>query len=207
MPLIFSRSHILTLVLASVWLTWPAWSQQSQRQRQLLAPVAACQFEGWSNETGEMGLPVRLTPEVEAIVISRLPPPVSRGLDEFAVTVSVVGWRPGWFKIDSAAFPPHAYGPGTPRREVFTGQGWVPSMAIKTQLAGAALKETPESNSRTIAALSGERVVGDSAFRFSPDTVAVREVLGCRGTWVHVDTELGRGWVARACAEQLGPCS
>jgi hypothetical protein len=188
-------------------LATPVLAQQSERQRKLQTPAAICQFEGWSNETGEAGLPVRLTPEATGQVIFNLPPPVTRGLDEFAVTVEVVGWRPGWFKIESAAFPPHAYGPGTPKRSVFMGQGWVPSIAINAQLAGPALKATPTNGSRTIATLKGERTVGDAVVQMSPESVAVRQLLACRGTWVHVDTELGRGWVARVCAEQLGPCS
>lgn len=194
------------MVLAAGEAAAQALLQTPAPRGRAVAPVATCDVEGWSNESGEEGLPVRNAPAGDGLAISRLPPPIARGLDEFAVTVRIIGWRPGWFQIGEAAYPPNAYGPGTPRRPVFMGTGWVPTAAIKVQLAGDALRLTPEPGSRILAPLVGERGSGDARFAYGPADVAVSRVLACRGRWVEVETEFGRGWVARACGEQLAPC-
>jgi SH3-like domain-containing protein len=179
---------------------------EPQRLRLTGTPVISCAFEGWSNDLDETGLPVRAAPDRYATVIARLPPPVVLGLDEIAVVVSVTGYSDGWFRIDEAAFPTSARGTGAPRREVFRGSGWVPAPTIKAQLAARSLRARPDARAPQVAALSGRRQSGGSSFAFGPDGVGVRRLLACQGTWVEAETELGRGWVERVCAEQLETC-
>lgn len=145
-------------------------------------------------------------PQTGARSISRLPQPVSRGLDEFAVTVTVTGYSPGWFRIGEASFPPEAYGPGTPKRVVFQGQGWVPAASLKAQLASRELKAAPQAGARTIAPLGGTQRMGSGSMAFGPDGVAVRRLISCSANWVEVETEFGTGWVARVCSEQMDIC-
>lgn len=180
---------------------------QSQRPRSTAPEAAvACRFEAWAHEVGENGLPVLAAPQDGARSISRLPQPVSRGLDEFAVNVTVTGYSPGWFRIAEASFPPEAYGPGTPKRVVFQGQGWVPASALKAQLASRELKAAPQQGARTIAPLGGTQRMGSGSMEFGPDGVAVRRLIACRANWVEVETEFGTGWVARVCGEQMDIC-
>lgn len=180
---------------------------QSQRPRSTAPEAAtACRFEAWAHEVGESGLPVLAAPRAGTRSISRLPPPVSRGLDEFAVNVTVSGYSPGWFRIAEASFPPEAYGPGTPKRVVFQGQGWVPAATLKAQLASRELKAAPQTTARTIAPLGGTQRMGSGSIAFGPDGVAVRRLISCRANWVEVDTEFGIGWVAQVCGEQMDTC-
>ena len=73
-------------------------------RRLFLDGTVECRFEGWSNDLDEKGQPVRAAPDAGATVVGRLPPPVGIGLDEVSVTVSVTGYRDGWFRIDTALF-------------------------------------------------------------------------------------------------------
>ncbi len=169
-------------------------------------PITPCAFEGWSNDLDETGLPVRAAPDRYATVIARLPPPVVLGLDEIAAVVRVTGYSDGWFRIDTAAFPTSTRDTGAPRREVFRGSGWVPAPTIKAQLAARSLRLRPDAKSPQVAALSGRRQARGGSFMFGPDGVGVRRLLSCQGNWVEAETELGRGWVERVCAEQLEAC-
>lgn len=197
----------LALLAAMLVVPFETALAQSQRPRSTAPEAAvACRFEAWAHEVEPNGLPVLAAPQVGARSISRLPPPVSRGLDEFAVNVTVTGYSPGWFRIAEAAFPPEAYGPGTPKRVVFQGQGWVPAGALKAQLASAELKAAPQANARTLSPLGGTQRMGSGSISFGPDGVAVRRLISCRANWVEVETEFGTGWVARVCAEQMDVC-
>jgi hypothetical protein len=165
-------------------------------------PVAGCQFEGWSNDPDPAGLPVRYEPQPDSASLGRLPPPRVIGLDELAVLVKVTGYRDGWFRIDSAFFPGEADANYRPSAPAFRGTGWVPTAMVKATLGADALLVAPRRDARRKAALTGKR----GGFPITPDTVAVKRLLSCSGTWVEVDTEFGIGWVERVCARQLGSC-
>jgi hypothetical protein len=167
-----------------------------------------CRFEGWSNDLDQGGQPVRAAPDAAAAVVGRLPPPVSVGLDEVSVTVTVTGYRDGWFRIGEAGYSDEVQGVPVPRNRVVKAIGWVPARAVKALLAARELKAQPARDAATVAALSGlRRDAGGGQVGFAPDGVAVRRLIGCRGAWVEVETELGTGWVDKVCARQLGPCS
>ena len=70
-------------------------------------------------------------------------------------------------------------------------------------LAGVGADTPPRADAPVRASLSGRR----GGFPLTPDGVAVRRLLGCRGAWVEADTEFGIGWVDRVCGRQLEPCS
>lgn len=204
MPLKNTRAGLLILVTITAA---GSVAGQSPRPRSTAPEAAvACSFEAWAHEVGEAGLPVLAAPQPGARSISRLPQPVSRGLDEFAVNVTVTGYSPGWFRIGQASFPPEAYGPGTPKRVVFEGNGWVPAAALKAQLASSELKAAPQQSARTLAPLGGTQRMGSGSMRFGPDGVAVRRLISCNRNWVEVETEFGTGWVSRVCGEQMDVC-
>lgn len=166
--------------------------------------TVSCLFEGFSVDPDPAGLPVRTEPRTDAPSYNRLPPPRVVGVDEIAVVVRVVGFRDGWFRIDSAWFPGESKpGGGAASAPAYRGDGWVPVPTIKATLAGKALRTAPQADAPVRASLSGRR----GGFPLTPDGVAVRRLLGCRGAWVEVDTEFGIGWVDRVCGRQLEPCS
>ncbi|HEX8165274.1 MAG TPA: hypothetical protein VF601_05735 [Beijerinckiaceae bacterium] len=166
-----------------------------------------CRFEGWSNDLDEKGQPVRAAPDRAAAVVGRLPPPVSVGLDEVSVTVTVTGWRDGWFRIAEAGYSDEVQGVPVPRNRVVKATGWVPAGGVKALIAARELKAQPAREAATVAALQGFRSEpGGRRVGYGPDGVAVKRLLSCRGPWVEVETELGTGWVDKVCARQLGAC-
>src|SRR5215216_959826 len=90
-----------------------------------------CRLEGWSNDLDEKGQPVRASPDANAAVVGRLPPPVSVGLDELSVTVTVTGYRDGWFRVGEAGYSDEVQGVKVPRNRVVKATGWVPAAGIK----------------------------------------------------------------------------
>jgi hypothetical protein len=166
-----------------------------------------CRFEGWSNDLDERGQPVRALPEVGATVVGRLPPPVSVGLDELSVTVTVTGYRDGWFRVSEAGYSAEAQGVAVPRNRVVKATGWVPAAGVKALIAARELKAQPSREAPAVAALSGLRSEpGGARVGFGPDQIAVKRLLSCRGSWVELETEFGRGWVEKVCARQLSAC-
>ena len=164
-------------------------------------------FEGWSNDLDEKGQPVRAAPGASATVVGRLPPPVSVGLDELSVTVTVTGCRDGWFRVSEAGYSAEVQGVPVPRNRVVKATGWLPVAGIKALIASGELKAQPAREAPTIAALSGFRTeAGGARVGFGPDQIAVKRLLSCRGSWVEVETEFGRGWVEKVCARQLSTC-
>lgn len=174
----------------------PLWA------RRVTAPVVSCQFEGWSNDPDPGGLPVRTEPAPDSPPLGRLPPPRVIGVDELAVLVRVNGYRDGWFRIDTAFFPAEADQNNRQSATVFRGAGWVPSAMVKATLGSDALMVAPRREAKRKASLTGKR----GGFPITPDTIAVKRLLSCNGTWVEADTEFGIGWVERVCARQLGSC-
>ncbi|HEX8662513.1 MAG TPA: hypothetical protein VF744_00615 [Beijerinckiaceae bacterium] len=165
-----------------------------------------CRFEGWSNDLDEKGQPLRATPDPAAIPVARLPPPVGMGLDEVSVTVTVTGFRDGWFRISEAGYSDEVQGVPVPRR-VARATGWVPASGVKALIAAKELKSAPSREAATVAALSGFRSEpGGRRVAFGPDGIAVKRLLSCRGSWVEAETGLGTGWVEKVCARQLGAC-
>ena len=102
-----------------------------------------CRFEGWSNDLDEKGQPVRAAPDAGAIVVGRLPPPVGIGLDEVSVTVTVTGYRDGWFRIAEAGYSDEVQGVRVPRNRVVKATGWVPAAGVKALIAAKELKQAP----------------------------------------------------------------
>ena len=174
----------------------PLWA------RRVTAPVVSCQFEGWSNDPDPGGLPVRTEPAPDSPPLGRLPPPRVIGVDELAVLVRVNGYRDGWFRIDTAFFPAEADSNNRQSATVFRGAGWVPSAMVKATLGSNDLMVAPRRDAKRKASLTGKR----GGFPITPDTIAVKRLLSCNGTWVEADTEFGIGWVERVCARQLGSC-
>jgi len=194
------RAAVLALtMLASV-------AAQAQGAR---APdgTVECRFEGWSNDLDEKGQPVRAAPEPGATVVGRLPPPVSAGLDELSVTVTVTGYRDGWFRVSETGYSDEVQGVRVPRNRVVTATGWVPAGGVKALIAAREPKAQPAREAPTVAALSGFRIEpGGGRVGYGPDQIAVKRLLSCRGSWVEVETEFGRGWVEKVCARQLSAC-
>lgn len=173
----------------------------------ILGPMVACSFEGWSNDPDPAGLPVRANPDPYAPSIGRIPPRKVIGLDEIAPTVQVDGYQDGWFRISGASLPTEADPNHTRMYTVFRGQGWVPSVMVKTALAATVLRTAPRANAARRASLQGSRPDGQGgSFPITPDMVAVKKLLSCKGNWVEVDTELGPGWVDKVCGRQLTGC-
>jgi hypothetical protein len=171
--------------------------------KQVTGPAVACAFKGWSNDPDPAGLPVRQNPDNASPSIARLPPPKVIGFDEFAVIVTVTGYKDGWFRISEAAFPDEAYPQGgNTGRPVFSGQGWVPAPTVKATLGSDVLRTAPRADAPRKASLKGTR----GGFPFTPDVVGVKRLMSCNGSWVEADTEFGLGWVAKVCARQLSAC-
>ena len=194
----------LFLVLALIGWAGPA---AAQAPRPPTEGTVECRFEGWSNDLDEKGQPVRAAPDAAATVVGRLPPPVGIGLDEVSVTVSVTGYRDGWFRIAEAGYSDEVQGVRVPRNRVVKATGWVPAAGVKALIAAKELKQAPARESATVAALSGFRSEsGGRRVGFRPDGIAVKRLTACRGSWVELETELGTGWVEKVCARQLGAC-
>ena len=164
--------------------------------------VASCLFEGWSAATDPMGGPVRARPDPAAPVVGRLPPPADSGVDRVAVAVTVTAYRDGWFRIGEASFSEEA---GSAAGLVDVA-GWVTAEAVTAQLAGRDLRAAPQVSAPLVGPLTGFRREGRLTVLQGPEGVEGRRLLACRGMWVEAATELGRGWVERVCARQLGPC-
>ena len=173
----------------------------------ILGPMVACSFEGWSNDTDPGGLPVRANPDPYAPPIGRIPPRKVIGFDEIAPTLQVDGYQDGWFRISGASLPTEADPNHARMYAVFKGQGWVPSAMVKAALASSVLRTAPRADAPRKASLQGSRPDGQGgSFRITPDMVAVKKLLSCKGNWVEVSTEFGPGWVDRVCGRQLTGC-
>lgn len=165
--------------------------------------VVSCDFQAWSVDRNLLGLVVRLEPNEASAALARLPPPRVIGVDEVAVILTVTGYSKGWFRIGSAFFPAEA-DEALARQSVswFRGEGWVPADSIKATLASDTLLAAPRRGAPVKATLRGTR----GGFPLTPDSVAVKRLVSCQGTWVEAETEFGTGWVARVCGRQLSTC-
>src|SRR3712207_5569388 len=127
----------VTAALAAMALL--AFSGEASAQGSRPDGTVECRFEGWSNDLDEKGQPLRATPDPAAVPVARLPPPVSMGLDEVSVTVTVTGFRDGWFRIAEAGYSDEVQGVPVPRR-VARATGWVPASGVKALIAAKELK-------------------------------------------------------------------
>jgi hypothetical protein len=155
---------------------------------------------------GERGIEARAAPDAGAPVIARLPDPILVGDAEVAVAFTVTAHVPGWFRIEEAGFSdevPHVAG----GRRVPLDRGWIPEGAVRTSLAAIALRSAPAEDAPVAARLQGlYRLPGTAFVLFGPEGVGLRRVVGCRGPFVEVETDMGRGWTDRICARQRSPC-
>ncbi|KAA2237361.1 hypothetical protein [Salinarimonas soli] len=182
------------LILALALLASPARAQ---------APVD-CLVEAYGHGTG---VAVREAPSPEAAVLLRLPDPVLVGDGEVAVAFTVTGWVPGWFRIEEAGYSDEVgFVPGG-RRVPLERAGWVAQDAVRTTAAGLELRAEPREGAPVSARVMGlQRMPGSVFVLHGPEGVGVRALRACRGAWVELDTDMGRGWTDAVCARQRTAC-
>lgn len=190
MPARASTSLLLALCLAS-----PAALAQ--------AP-AACLVEAYGQGRG---IEARASPSPDAPVLVRLPDPVQVGDQEVAVSFTVTGHVPGWFRIEEAGFSDEVPFLAEGRRVPLDGPAWIAEEAVRTTIAGVTLRAEPDEAAPEAARLQGlQRMPGAVFVLFGPEGVGLARLSGCRGTWIEAETDMGRGWTQAVCSRQRSPC-
>jgi hypothetical protein len=169
----------------------------------LPAGITACSTAAWSNDRDPKGLNVRALPSGSAKVVARLPGP----RNDYGVAFRIVGYKDGWFLIEGADDPD--YDDNAPKGQtIYGGRGWVSSRLVASSLAEGDLMSSPHVDAAVTLRLSGD--LGGAGY--GADSVPVREILECRGTWTRVRVEdpptrrMFTGWVSRLCGNQVTTC-
>lgn len=165
---------------------------------------AACLVEAYGQGRG---IEARAAPSPEAPVVARLPDPVLVGDQEVAVSFTVTGHVPGWFRIEEAGFSDEVPFLAEGRHVPLDGPAWVPEEAVRTTIAGVTLRAKPDEAAPESARLQGlQRMPGAVFVLFGPEGVGMSRVAACRGTWIEAQTDMGRGWTQAVCSRQRSPC-
>jgi hypothetical protein len=169
---------------------------------------------------------VRDAPDLNARVLGRLPArDIGRALQStgsFIVRaeVEVIGYRKGWFLIESGGAGPPYYDADLPPPKPYRGRGWVAANLLTAELLRNKLKQAPSEHSADVVDLF---VLGkDGTLLVDPQSVKMRRLIACSGDWVQVEVALVkgmtpllesgapkgavRGWANGTCAEQFTTC-
>jgi hypothetical protein len=155
--------------------------------------MVACQLSGWSNDTDPAGLNIRSGPSGTASVIARLkqrPENANGDSPEF----HILGFKDGWFLIEGANYG--SYGDPPPKVPPYGGAGWVHGSKLGGELTGAGdtLRTAPDPSAPILARAD----VGES--------IAVKALIACQGSWVKISSSLGAGWAPGLCSNQVTTC-
>jgi hypothetical protein len=179
----------------------------------LPAGVTECQFRAISNDPDPAGLNVRDAPDRNAHVVGRLLPRHVGG-ETVQAEVQVIGYRKGWFLIESTPY----YDAGQPKS--YSGRGWVAASLLTAGLLRDRLKQAPSEQAADVLDL---RVVDKEGIPLvEPHSVKMRRIIACSGDWVQVEVALVkgmkpllktdapagavRGWANGTCTAQLTTC-
>lgn len=177
--------------------------------------VEACLVSGWSNDPDPNGLNVREAPNGSAKILGIVPPPRkmprNSGLDiagPVKAEFRIIGYRDGWFLIDTIKAPGVPYGEAYPRSlpQPYKGRGWVAASRV-----GAAPSNGGLPVGRLYKAPHAEAaystIESSDGSLFGADTPLAR-VLACTGRWGLIETKEGqRGWTRSLCSNQVTNCS
>ena len=167
-----------------------------------------CWVSAWSADRDPKGLNVRAEPSAQAKVLGQLAPPMKDpDLGEtLAKEVSIIGYRSGWFLIDTRIeADEEKQGVRAGRKRWFEGRGWISARMVAANTAHSGLGEhklfaapTPLAHWTIGRQQDGAPLTGDSA---------LARIHACSWTWALVDAEGGqRGWRRRLCSNQLTTC-
>jgi hypothetical protein len=154
--------------------------------------TTACSFRAWAADPDPQGLNVRSAPNLKAAVLGHYIWRKNADAGNF-VEFNVKGFRDGWFLIDGGSYGDYG---DAPSEAPYGGRGWVHGSRIAGQLLGLThgLRAEPD-------AKASEKPLGKA-----PDAVVVKQLLACKGDWVKIDTDVGTGWVAGLCSNQVTTC-
>lgn len=153
----------------------------------------ACSLRAWAADPDPQGLNVRAAPNTSAAILGHYIWRKNADAGNF-VEFNINGFKDGWFLIDGGTYGD--YGDPPPPEPVYSGRGWVHGSRIAGQLLGLThgLRAEPD-------AKASEKPLGKA-----PDAVVVKKLLACKGNWVKLDTDVGTGWVAGLCSNQVTTC-
>jgi hypothetical protein len=174
---------------------WAAFGARAVAAESIAVPpdTVACSFRAWAADPDPQGLNVRSAPNLKAAVLGHYIWLKNADAGNF-VEFNVKGFRDGWFLIDGGSYGD--YGDPPPPEPLYSGRGWVHGSRIAGQLFGTThgLRAEPDSKAT-------EKPLGKA-----PDAVVVKQLLACKGDWVKIDTDVGTGWVAGLCSNQVTTC-
>lgn len=155
--------------------------------------TTVCSFRAWAADPDPQGLNVRSAPNLKAAVLGHYIWQKNADAGNF-VEFNVTGSRDGWFLIDGGSYGD--YGDPPPKEPLYSGRGWVHGSRIAGQLLGLThgLRAEPDSKAP------------EKPLSKAPDAVVVKQLLACKGDWVKIDTDVGTGWVAGLCSNQVTTC-
>ncbi len=181
----------------------------------LPAGVTECNFGALSNDRDPAGLNVHEAPDLSAPVVGRLLPPTDIGNGTMVrATVQVIGYRKGWFLIETGPYNDFDFTvKGRPRP--YTGRGWVVGTMLTAELLRDRLKQAPSETSADVVLLQSDAGA-------DPQNVKMRRLMACSGDWTLVEIALEnglkplldthapkgamRGWANGTCTEELTTC-
>ncbi len=174
-----------------------------------------CLLRAWSNDPDPAGLNVRAAPSAQAKVLGIVPPPRMMPKEEEAFgpgparsEFRVIGYRDGWFLIDSIKAPGVAYEVPYPRHlpQAYKGRGWVNGRMIGGALAYGGLPPGRLYVSPHADAASSEHLTSDGHLIGAGERVS--RIHACSGSWALIETPRNqRGWRRRVCSNQVTNCS
>ncbi len=175
----------------------------------------ACSLRAWSNDTDPSGLNMRAAPSSRAKVIGIVPPPRMMPKEQEAFgpgpaksEFRIIGYRDGWFLIDSITPPGVAYEVPYPRHlpKAHKGRGWVNGQMIGGALANGGLPPGRLYVSPHADAVFNEHLSHGGHHIGAGDRI--RRIHACTGSWALIETERGqRGWWRHVCSNQVTNCS
>ena len=157
------------------------------------ADMIACAAEGWAAHPDSAALNVRAAPNTTAAILGHHIWRKNAEAGNF-VEFHIKGSKDGWLLIEGGSYGD--YGDPPPAEPVYSGLGWVHGSRVAGQLLGGTHSLSAEADPKSAQTPLGK----------APDAVVVKKVLACKGIWVKLETDVGTGWVAGLCSNQVTTC-
>jgi hypothetical protein len=170
----------------------------------------ACALDGYVTDPDPAGTNVRAAPRADAAIVGHLPSEAERKQDSADAgrpQFRILGSRNGWLLIRDAHIEDPAHGSSP----LFAGPGWISGGLVGFTIGSNELRNAPAADTAIVAELVGADRDGNA---WGPDSFQVIRVHACTGHFAEVTIVRAghrgagslRGWVGKACANQLTTC-
>lgn len=168
--------------------------------------VQLCSLHLYSKDADVRGTNIRTAPTIDAPIIGTIPGERAEAGTRIGPEFEVIGSKDGWLLVRNAYWRGYEYG----EKLLLRGPGWISAGLVGFEIENSWLYDAPRADARKILRLSSPDNT-DAESLWGPDSVQIKRVYGCSGSFLDVDLETpdgqkARGWITSICGNQVTTC-